>query len=89
MLCRPYNELERPGRVYLTSENFQLVVEFCAGCGAGAGQASVAVVQAGSIVSVGTTLLRHRQEGHCQERKQTFSGDDTQNNPSEKEKSAG
>lgn len=47
-----------------TSECFHLVVEFCAGSGAGAGQASVAVVQAGRIVSVGTTLLQHRQEGH-------------------------
>lgn len=60
-----------------TSECFHLVAELCAGCGAGAGQASVAVVQAGSVVSVGTTLLQHRQEGDVKKRKQTLSGDAT------------
>lgn len=67
----------RVWKVRQTSECFHLVVEFCAGGGAAAGQATMAVVQAGSIISVGTTLLQHRQEGHCEERKKTFSGDDT------------
>ncbi len=62
--------------LHQTSECLHLVVEFCAGRGAGAGQASMAVVQAGSVVSVGATLLQHRQEGHGQDRKQTFSGDE-------------
>lgn len=51
--------------MHQTSECFHLVVEFCAGGGAAAGQATMAVVQAGSIISVGTALLQHGQEGHC------------------------
>lgn len=48
-------------RVSLTSESLHLVTEFCVGRGAGAGQASMAVVQAGSVIP---GLLQHRQEGH-------------------------
>lgn len=66
------------GGGHRTSEGFQLVVKFCAGCGAGAGKTPMAVVQTGSIVSVGTTLLQHKQEGHRQERKQTLCGDEAQ-----------
>lgn len=59
--------------VELTSERFHLVIEFCAGCRAGAGQASVAVVQAGSIVAA---LLQHRQEGHMKKgSSHTLTGD--------------
>lgn len=66
--------VEWDAMVELTSERFQrLVIEFCAGCRAGAGQASVAVVQAGSIV---TTLLQHRQEGHVKKgNSHTLTGD--------------
>lgn len=63
-----------------TSEGFQLVVEFCSGCGAGAGRASVAVVvvvvEAGSIVSVGPALLQHTQGGEGQDRKHILFGED-------------
>lgn len=65
--------IERGAVVELTSERFHLVIEFCAGCRAGAGQASVAVVQAGSIV---TTLLQHRQEEHVKKgNSHTLTGD--------------
>lgn len=54
------NVIEGVGR---TSECFCLVVEFGAGCRAGAGQAAVAVVQAGSIISVSVALLQRKKVG--------------------------